>query len=283
MKQRGNNVWQKMSGTARVKVDHPLSMNNQKGLRTSSQKLNVRVVCGFLLILTLYYSNVFGYSNHSSYATEAAAAATAAKTSMDPGSSSVAFQQSFGLFHDISNAAWEKLRKKTLVASWYANPNDPLDKIDDAPWWIAHNMNPTFDCPHLEKVGGKGHEGTKFLCNPGRLVHEGKEDCLIYSVGCAGDFKFEDAMSEMYDNACEIHIFDPADWTRKNDAKLKNIHYHAWGLASTYDTSSKSIVWPKGRGGGFKTFPDTLELLGHQNRTIDIFKIDCEGCVSSYK
>jgi hypothetical protein len=40
-------------------------------------------------------------------------------------------------------------------------------------------------------------------------------------------------------------------------------------LLSTYD-NSKSVVWPKGRGGGFKTFPETLELLGHQNRTIDI-------------
>jgi hypothetical protein len=255
-------------------IDEPSrpSMNNKKCLR--SQNRNVGMSCGFLFILTLYY--IFIIDGFSSDATKAAAAG------IDP-ESFVAFKQSFGLFHDISNAAWEGIRKKTLATSWYANPDNPLEKVDDAAWWNEHNMNPNFDCPHLEKVGGKEHEGTKFVCNPQRLVHEGKNDCLIYSVGCAGDFKFEDGIYEMYNKGCEIHIFDPADWTRRNDAEVKNIHYHAWGLSSTYDLTSKSIVWPKGRKGGFKTFPETLELLGHQNRTIDIFKIDCEGCVSSYK
>ena len=33
------------------------------------------------------------------------------------------------------------------------------------------------------------------------------------------------------------------------------------------------VVWPKGRGGGFKTFPKTLEFLGHTNRIIDVLKV----------
>ena len=40
----------------------------------------------------------------------------------------------------------------------------------------------------------------------------------------------------------------------------------------------------KGRGGGFKTFAQTLEELNHKDRIMDIFKIDCEGCEwSSHK
>ena len=123
-----------------------------------------------------------------------------------------------------------------------------------------------------------GGEGTKFLCYPHRLIRKEKKDCLVYSIGCAGDFNFEDAMSKKYSKECEIHVFDPANWTRSNDVHEKNIHYHPWGLASTYDIKSKSAVWPKGYGGVYKTFPETIEILCRQDRTIDIFKIDCEGC-----
>jgi hypothetical protein len=278
-------------------------MNGRKGLRSKGLGLGF----GFLFILTLYHIfGVDGFSTNGMFgmfgsqlplsinnkdidATEAAAdginnkdsdPTEAAAEGIDPGSV-LAFKQSFGLFHDISNAAWEGIRKKTLATSWYANPDNPLEKIDDGAWWNEHNMKPNFDCPRLEKVGGKNHDGEKVVCNPRRLIHEGKSDCLIYSVGCAGDYAFEDGIYKMFNKSCEIHVFDPAEWTRPNDAEVKNIHYHAWGLISTYD-GSKSVVWPRGRGGGFKTFPETLELLGHQNRTIDLFKIDCEGCVSSY-
>lgn len=196
----------------------------------------------------------------------------------------LAYQDSFGLFDNISDIDWEQIRLNTKASSWYWNPNSPLENVTDAPSWNRHNMNPNFECPRLEKAGGSERGETKFVCNPQRLMYDGKEGgCLIYSFGCAGDFKFEDAIFAMHGGDCEIHVFDPANWERPGDKERKNIHYHAWGLKSTYDDSS-SVVWPKGRGGGFKTFPETLDLLGHQNRTIDIFKIDCEGCEwSTYK
>ena len=189
---------------------------------------------------------------------------------------STAYKQSFGLFDDISEPMWNQMRDTVKITSWYANPQNPLDKVDEETLWLANNLNPNFHCPHVERVG-KG-EGVKFLCYPQRLIREEKKDCLVYSIGCAGDFNFEDAMSKKYNKECEIHVFDPADWTRKDDIKNRNIHYHPWGLVSTYDLKSKSVVWPKGRGGGFKTFQESLEILGHKDRTVDIFKIDCEGC-----
>ena len=55
-------------------------------------------------------------------------------------------------------------------------------------------------------------------------------------------------------------------------------------MKSSYDLESKSVVWPKGRGGVFNTFDETLDKLDRRDRTIDIFKIDCEGCEwSTYK
>lgn len=194
--------------------------------------------------------------------------------------STLAYAHSFGMFDDVPDQEWELLRNRTLSSSWYANPDEPLEGVDDAPRWNKMNMNSTFDCPRMEGVG-EGGQRTKLVCNPKRLAHRkndsGVSDCLIYSVGSAGDFKFEDDVARMHSNKCEIHVFDPADWSRQGDALEKNIHYHAWGLLSTYD-DSKSVVWPKGRKGGFKTFPETLDILGHVGRTIDLFKIDCEGC-----
>jgi len=194
---------------------------------------------------------------------------------------SLARLHSFGLFHNVSDNEWKLLRAKTTASSWYANPQNPLEDVDEAKLWLKNNMNPTFDCPRMEGVG-VGGQRTKLVCNPKRFVKgednsNGPQRCLIYSVGSAGDFHFEDSIANMHNNKCEIHVFDPADWSREGDVENKNIHYHAWGLSSTYD-SSKSVVWPKGRGGGFKTIPETQELLGHQGRTIDLFKIDCEGC-----
>lgn len=229
-------------------------------------------------------------SSSSSVASSSVAAANHHSEKM---SVSVAYQHSFGLFDDITDLMWQRMQKKTKAYSWYRNPLTPLEKVEDAEWWNSHNMLPHFQCPHAERIGGSSkkhlneYEGTKLVCNPQRLLHPPeKPTCLIYSVGCAGDFKFEDAMAELHNGACEIHVFDPADWTKRagNQRKLNNIHFHAWGLKSSYDQESKSVVWPRGRGGGFKTFQETLELLGHQNRIIDIFKIDCEGCEwSSHK
>lgn len=199
---------------------------------------------------------------------------------LDTGSSqstrlgSAAQRHTFGLLDKISDEEWEAIRQKTIRTSWYENPKNPLENVDEPLLWNEKNMIPNFDCPIKEAVPKRVKGETKYVCNPQRLVYDGKEGgCLIYSFGCAGDFSFEDEISKMHNKACEIHVFDPAKaWERKDDIPSKNIHYHAWGLRSTYD-DSKSVVWPKGRGGGFKTFPETLELLGHTNRIIDILKV----------
>ena len=270
--------------------------------RKSIFPLAIIGVIGILVVILMLNRNPFARQSYtlleptgiigekSSSSSVASSSVAAANHHSEKMSVSVAYQHSFGLFDDITDLMWQRMQKKTKAYSWYRNPLTPLEKVEDAEWWNSHNMLPHFQCPHAERIGGSSkkhlneYEGTKLVCNPQRLLHPPeKPTCLIYSVGCAGDFKFEDAMAELHNGACEIHVFDPADWTKRagNQRKLNNIHFHAWGLKSSYDQESKSVVWPRGRGGGFKTFQETLELLGHQNRIIDIFKIDCEGCVST--
>jgi hypothetical protein len=66
---------------------------------------------------------------------------------------------------------------------------------------------------------------------------------------------------------CEIHTFDP---TVASDTFIgHNIStFHEWGLGE--DGSNA--------GPAYKSAATVIRELGHSGRTIDILKIDCEGC-----
>ena len=90
----------------------------------------------------------------------------------------------------------------------------------------------------------------------------------------------EDGLLGLLGPVCEIHVFDPFDYEAKrpdlfaNATRPNNIHYHRWGFRSSYDETYKPFV----KEGEFQSLQETLSKLGHQNRPIDIFKIDCESC-----
>lgn len=98
---------------------------------------------------------------------------------------------------------------------------------------------------------------------------------LVYSIGSRGNFRWELGLYEQLGPLCEIHVFDFGDF---EDASLtaKNIHFHQWGLGSSYspDYRRRAIE----RGVPFLPFQEIQKRLGHENRTIDLFKIDCESC-----
>lgn len=102
-----------------------------------------------------------------------------------------------------------------------------------------------------------------------------KAGCLVYSVGSGGKWQFEDGMYERLNGLCEIHVFDPGNWAKeRSDLESRNVHFHKWGFKSSYDDKYKPVV----NYGEFFTVKDTIKKLGHEGRTIDIFKIDCEFC-----
>ena len=80
-------------------------------------------------------------------------------------------------------------------------------------------------------------------------------------------------MYDLLGHMCEIHIFDPGNYERPAGLADKNMHYHKWGLTSSYSDEYKARA-----GREYYSFPEIRRRLGHENRKIDIFKIDCEGC-----
>jgi len=209
---------------------------------------------------------------------------------------SLAEIQSFGLIDDVPDKAWQMLQARVRNRVNHKYPSDPYfnshsTKVEPHRWH-QENFEPDFTCLHEERVGGMG-DGPKWVCNPRKLkelaikrVSEKKEACLIYSFGSKGKFEFESGIAALLDGApCEIHVFDMGDYVRKIPIEYKHmINYNRWGLKGSREQSQLrqgafNSTNPDGSARyTFHTLQETIDILGHNNRIIDVFKIDCEGC-----
>jgi len=111
-------------------------------------------------------------------------------------------------------------------------------------------------------------DGPKFLCGIDLISSSASkskdEKCLVYSVGSHNAVDFEMAVHKFI--GCETHTFDP---TVEKFVGDEYATFHRWGLG---------LDGAKWRNYEVKSFETIINDLGHQNRTIDILKIDCEGC-----
>lgn len=204
----------------------------------------------------------------------------------------LALKQSYGLMTDVSQSSWKMMQDRVQHRQNHAFPEDPHKHAEDPPSWWNYNYDPEFTCMHEERVGGAG-DGPKWVCNPARLREIGMtrmqqegQGCLIYSVGSQGDFTFETGMLDKLgsDAPCEIHIFDMEDFSEKIPQQYRHqIHFHAWGFKRHGAPDPKLPVMNKWRDTDvskfvFHSLQETIDILGHHGRVMDIFKIDCEGC-----
>lgn len=114
---------------------------------------------------------------------------------------------------------------------------------------------------------GRPGDGGVWVCDVNRIP---KKACLVYSVGSLRDLSFVNAVREQISHNCEIHAFSPDAFSKSvpsNQLKDAGITFHPWGLAHTTD-----------EGRNMYTLDDMLRKLKHQGRTIDVFRINCEGC-----
>lgn len=191
-------------------------------------------------------------------------------------STALAYNQSAGYFNDVPDASWKRMQQRARSSVQYRYPTEPEKGYKNMKLWYLNNLQPDFTCPHVSRVGGHG-DGPKWTCDPHRLL--AKKDCLIYSVGSHGQYEWEDAVVALLgSHHCEIHVFDPGNYTRPGDLEMKNIHYHQWGIKSSYNASSSPAQALHTAQTELLTFQQTLTKLGHYMRRIDILKIDCDSC-----
>mmetsp|Transcript_14086 Transcript_14086/g.23980 ORF Transcript_14086/g.23980 Transcript_14086/m.23980 type:complete len:351 (-) Transcript_14086:159-1211(-) len=116
-------------------------------------------------------------------------------------------------------------------------------------------------------------DGPKFICGVDfiahQTAHEGKK-CLVYSVGSNNDVSFEKAVHTFMDG-CEVHTFDPTLSSPFVGGKYAT--FHPWGLGKDGVEGEH-----EGKKWSGKSFETIIRELGHENCTIDVLKIDCEGC-----
>jgi len=183
----------------------------------------------------------------------------------------LANRESLGFFDDIMSSHWNLMKKKVSEMSPNYNTwciphkdsegNERGDRRNRAPFWFYQNhYEPDFVCQHERRIGKLG-DGGKWICDPHRISMQ--DSCLVYSVGSNNDFSFEEYVLKEIGSHCEIHTFDFGNYSE--GAKKAGVHYHQVGLGLDQP--------PK-----YKSLSTIVNELGHEGRTVDIFKIDCEGC-----
>jgi len=181
----------------------------------------------------------------------------------------LAFRESEGFFQEPSSV-W-RLRKHAhfdqMCSQAAAMRNSLLLQCPDRCFYQQF-YEPSFSCEFEQRIGHHG-DGGKWVCDPQKIfaqTQDGKA-CLVYSVGSNGDYSFENAVAASISSKCEVHTMDMKNWTSyTRTPPPSNVQYHVYKV------------------GGNTTIAGLMSALGHSNRTIDVFKIDCEGCEwSSYK
>mmetsp|Transcript_12107 Transcript_12107/g.21498 ORF Transcript_12107/g.21498 Transcript_12107/m.21498 type:complete len:355 (-) Transcript_12107:158-1222(-) len=202
---------------------------------------------------------------------------------------SLSFNESLGLF-DEDDATWKA--RKELHQTWMAKQakmtaqmNDPTIKAST--YWQYH-WEPSFHCDMTDRIGLIG-DGGKWICNPSTIRQAVKDggSCLVYSIGSNGQFDFEQKVVEEISSECEIHIFDPgAPGEHEEVYKAEGDMYRpieVWEKPPKQATYHQVAIGIDGTDLGFEGVPTKsistmVRELGHEDRWIDIFKIDCEGC-----
>ena len=207
-----------------------------------------------------------------SFLSDPATASTTMPETMKSMNHDLAYQQSFGFFDDIPDSDWKHLQqiKKRTWPNHFETHLETHSGDDESNMWNAQNFQEEFHCSFSERIPSTSDpDGSKWVCDPHRIAQQ--PICLVFSIGSSGNTLFERGVRDQISADCEIHTFDVDDYTEKvGDVAV----FHHWGIGTTAQAEEYERTK---LGKPFKSLAQTVRELGHEGRTIDIFKIDCEG------
>ena len=148
-------------------------------------------------------------------------------------------------------------------------------------WCIQNKECPsTIQCEYQMRFEGSGDAFWDVcLDNLYDSFEHKNNSCLVYSFGISNDFAFDLNMARI---GCEVHLFDPTVNYQQNFGQ--NCYFHPYGVYGGPRNTSYSLKFQSKYYGSIQDqnkmlrLDEIIEMLGHQNRTISILKIDCEGC-----
>ncbi|KAK0059356.1 RADres1 [Biomphalaria pfeifferi] len=152
---------------------------------------------------------------------------------------------------------------------------DPNKSSTIQTWWQAAAMiDWYFNAPRRHVCSEIKTMGNWLICqDPPYTV---RPPCLVYSFGINYDFSFDDAMSLL---GCEVHSFDPSMKT-ETMKRGNNSFFYKWGISfvNTNTFVPRLDFYVKSRQEWkVRTLKHLMKELGHEQRTIDVLKMDVEG------
>ncbi|KAL9189220.1 hypothetical protein ACHAXT_011710 [Thalassiosira profunda] len=105
------------------------------------------------------------------------------------------------------------------------------------------------------------------------------QPCLVYSFGIAGSVEWERKMSSQL--GCEVYAFDPTSNFGERVApgvKFYPIGLKGAGNDGTDVSATHSEMYGAIDPSKLRTLGEIVRMFGHENREIDVLRLDCEGC-----
>ncbi|KAK3086827.1 hypothetical protein FSP39_024138 [Pinctada imbricata] len=127
-------------------------------------------------------------------------------------------------------------------------------------------------CEQVRRMGNI-RDGGWDICND--IKYRPKSPCLVYSFGINNDFSFDEAMEKVY--GCDVYSFDPSMGIGDH-RHSKRIQFFRTGIGA-YDSESGSEnrTTKSNKTWKLKRLQTIIRELNHENRRIDVLKLDIEG------
>ncbi|BFZ00530.1 hypothetical protein BsWGS_03569 [Bradybaena similaris] len=163
------------------------------------------------------------------------------------------------------NKELQNLRQKGLSASLEGVDLSKMSEEELRLTVYSYLDNADIICRRKLRMGNLGDGGWEICDDPDVRP---RPPCIIYSFGINYDFTFDDNAAKTY--GCHVYSFDPSMTKFEDHVERSNLtHFYKIGLSDSSKTTQDK--WK------MKTLADIRTMLGHDNVTIDVIKMDIES------